>query len=379
MTAIRTSIPYEDCSVKVLELESRMYTVEHLREFSERVFQHCGLSAEDAAQAADVLVTADVWGITSHGVARLRAYYEMLAHGHVNPRPRIQVVRQMPATATLDGDNGLGLVVGPKANQLALEKADAVGSSWVSVRHSHHFGIAGYYPTKALARDMIGWAMTNTTPQVAPLWGVGPMLGTNPIAIAFPGKKEPPIIIDMATSAISYGVVENAQRQGVPLPDRCMIDGQGRPTTSPEQMRSGAALLPLGGDREHGGHKGYCLSAMIDILSGVLSGANWGPFVPPFPYYLRSPKRRVGQGIGHLFGAMRIDAFIEPDEFKLQIDDWIREFRAATPVDGTGGPLIPGDPEREAAARNLLHGISLLDPVTEDLRYVAAQTGVPFD
>ena len=359
--------------------ENHRYPSEHLREFTTRVFRHCDVPKTEACQAADVLSTADLWGIETHGVARLRAYYEMLAQGHINPRPQIRIVRELPATATIDGDNGLGLVVGPKANQLALEKADVVGTAWVSVCNSNHFGIAGYYAVQAVARDMIGWAMTNTTPQVAPLWGIGRMLGTNPIAVAFPAEPGAPIVIDMATSAISYGLVENALRKEQLVPDRCLIDAAGKPTTDPSEMSRGGALLPLGGDREHGAHKGYCLNVMVDLLCGVLSGANWGPFVPPFPRHLPGPERSVGKGIGHLFGAFRIDGFVDPDSFKRQIVEWIKVFRAAPSVPGTDGPLIPGDPEREAEAVRRREGISLLTSVIEDLRYIAKRSGVPLD
>jgi LDH2 family malate/lactate/ureidoglycolate dehydrogenase len=205
------------------------------------------------------------------------------------------------------------------------------------------------------------------------------MLGTNPIAIAFPGKEEPPIVIDLATCAAAYGKVEIAKRQAQPIPAGWAIDQHGRVTTDPQAMIDGGALLPLGSDRERGGHKGYCLAVMVDVLSAVLSGANWGPFTPPFALRQEIPKRSVGQGIGHFFGAMRIDAFIDPDEFKRQIDDLIRTFRATKPAPGTNGPLIPGDPEREAETDRRAHGIPLLMPVVSELRDISKQTRIPFD
>lgn len=360
-------------------VETTQYPIERLSEFSTRVFMALGVPEGDARQAADVLATSDLRGIDSHGVARLRTYYEMLTLGRINPRPQIRIVREMPGTATVDGDNGLGLVVGPKANEIAMEKAEAVGSGWVSVRNTNHFGIAGYYPLKALERDLVGWSMTNATKLVSPLWGAERMLGTNPIAIAFPGKEEPAIVIDMATSATAYGKVEIALRKGQPIPDGCAIDRDGRPTNDPRGMIDGGALMPLGGDREHGGHKGYSLAAMVDILSCVLSGANWGPFAPPFALRQEIPSRSVGKGIGHCFGALKIDGFIEPDEFKRQIDEWIRIFRAAKPAPGTPGPLIPGDPERKAEATRRKTGIPLIQAVVDDLRDIAKRTGIPFD
>jgi L-2-hydroxycarboxylate dehydrogenase (NAD+) len=329
--------------------ENPTYPIERLHEFSARVFMHVGVPRDDAHLAADVLAAADLRGVDSPGVARLHAYFEMLESGRINPKANVRVIRELPGTATVDGDNGLGLVVGPKANAIAMEKALAVGSGWVSVSNTNHFGVAGYYPMQALKHDLIGWAMTNSTNVVAPLWGAERMLGTNPIAVAFPGLEEPPIVIDMATSAAAYG----------------MIDG--------------GALLPLGGSREQGGHKGFCLAALVDIMSAVLSGANWGPFAPPFMLRLETPSRSVGKGIGHLFGALRIDGFIDPDAFKRQIDEWVRTFRATKPAPGTRGVVIPGDPERLAEAERRVTGVPLSPAVVTDLRDISARTGVPFE
>ncbi len=358
---------------------TKVFPIETLREFSTRVFRHFGVPGDDAAQAADVLASADLRGIDSHGVARLHSYFDVLSLGQINPRPQVKLLRSTASTGVVDGDNGLGLVVGPQANRIAMDMADRSGSGWVSVCNTNHFGIAGYYVLKAAERDLIGWAMTNSTSLVAPLWGAERMLGTNPIAIAFPGKHEPPIVIDMATSAVAYGKIEIARRNGDAIPLGWGIDSRGRPTTNPDDTVEGGALLPLGSDRERGGHKGYALAMMVDILSGVLSGANWGPFAPPFALRQETPQRSVGKGIGHFFGAMRIDGFIDSDSFKTQVDDYIRVFRATKPAPGTNGPLIPGDPEREAEQLRREKGVPLVLPVIEDLRDISARTGIPFD
>src|SRR5689334_15504976 len=183
----------------------RVFPWPRLHEFCVRVFRSLDVPEADARVAADVLSAADRRGIDSHGVARLKTYSDLLSVGRINPRPRIDVVRQTASTATVDGDNGLGLVVGPRANEIALDKAAEAGTGWVAVRNTNHFGIAGYYVLRALDRGMIGWAMTNSTKAVAPLWGAERMLGTNPIAIAFPAHEEPPIVLDMATSAVPLG------------------------------------------------------------------------------------------------------------------------------------------------------------------------------
>lgn len=355
------------------------YRGEDLRRFAAEVFISCGVPEEDARQAADVLCTADEWGIKSHGVARLRAYYEMLSLGHVNPRPSLRVVREAASVVVIDGDNGLGLVVGPRGVRMAMRKAEETGAAWASVFHSNHFGIAGYYATQGLASDMICWAMTNTPALVSPLWGVGRMLGTNPLAVGIPANEAAPVVVDMATSAISFGVVENALRSHDGVPTDCIADAQGNPTTDPEKFLSGGSLLPLGGDREHGGHKGYCLAALIDILCGVLSGANWGPFVPPFPHNINPPERQVGRGLGHLFGAFRVSAFTEPEAFKRRMDEWVGVLRATPAAQAAEGVQIPGDPERAAAAESRAKGVPVEKTVVEDLSYLARQLGLRFE
>lgn len=349
-----------------------------LREFCVRTFLHFGVPEEDAHTAAEVLARADLRGIDSHGVARLRSYVDMLTLGRINPRPTPRIVRESPSTATFDGDNGLGLVVGPKANALAIEKACAVGSGFVSVCNTNHYGIAGWYSLKALERGCLGISMTNSTKLVAPFHGGERMLGTNPIAIAFPGLEEPPIVIDFATSATAYGKIEIAKRLRAPIPQGWAVDNSGTPTADPDGMIQGGALLPLGSFAELSGHKGFCLAAMVDVLCCVLSGANWGPFAPPFALRQEIPARAVGKGIGHFFGALRIEAFIDETEFKRQIDDWIRTFRATRPMPGTEGVRIPGDPEREAEADRGVNGVPLIEPVIRDLEEIGRIIGSKF-
>ncbi len=330
--------------------DTALFPPEQLFEFSVRVFRHFGVPEVDARTASTVLQSADLRGIDSHGVARLHSYFDMLTLGRIDPNAKVTIVRESPSTATVDGGNGLGLVVGPKANAIAMEKALAAGSGWVSVRNTNHFGIAGYYVLQALERDLIGWAMTNT------------------------GLEEPAIVIDMATTAAAYGKIEIARRAGKPIPTGWAIDRAGATTTDPNAMIDGGAMLPLGSDRDRGGHKGYGLAVMVDVLSAVLSGANWGPFVPPFALRQEIPTRSVGKGIGHFFGALRIDAFIDTDEFKRQIDELVRILRKTRPAPGTSGPLIPGDPERQAEAVRRRDGIPVVAAVVDELRDISRQT-----
>jgi len=353
------------------------FSAEYLRDFTTRVFIHFGVPEQDAVAAADVLSKADLRGIDSHGVARLRTYVDMFTIGRINPRPDIKIVRDKKSVATVDGDSGLGLVVAPRANEIAMEKAAQHGSGWVSVCNTNHYGIASYYSLKALERDMIGWSMTNTSKTVVPLWGAERRLGTNPIAIAFPGLKNPPIVIDLSTSVVAFGKVEIAERAGTPLPEGWIIDGNGNMSTNPADVYKGG-LMPLGSTRELGAHKGYCLSAMVDILTSVLSGANWGPFVPPFALFEEVPDQSVGKGIGHFFGAMEIDGFEEVEVFKKRIDHWIEVFRNTKPAPGHQAVLIPGDPEHDAEKTRSKYGIPVIESVVNDLREIAKMTKVDF-
>ena len=349
----------------------------YLKDFTTKVFRHFGVPELDAIQAADVLSKADLRGIDSHGVARLRTYVDMFTIGRINPTPKLKIVRERKSVATIDGDSGLGLVVGPKANAIAMDKAAEFGSGWVSVCNTNHYGIAGYYSLKALEKDMIGWSMTNSSRIVVPLWGAERRLGTNPISIAFPGYKNPPIVIDLATSVVAFGKIEIAKHAGKTVPEGWMIDENGNASIHPDDIYDGG-LLPLGSTREMGGHKGYALSAMVDILTCVLSGANWGPFAPPFALFEETPKERVGKGIGHFFGAMDISGFEDVDVFKKRIDHWIEVFRKTKPASGQKAVLIPGDPEREAEEIRSKEGIPLIKAVVDDLNAVAELTGVEF-
>jgi LDH2 family malate/lactate/ureidoglycolate dehydrogenase len=352
------------------------FSVDQLKRFAASVLARLGCPEEDAALAATILIAADMRGIESHGIVRLTNYVAMLRDGRANPRPKVRIVRESPSTTTLDGDGGLGLVVGPYAANLAFDKATTVGTGWTAVANSNHFGIAGYYALKAAERDLVGMAMTNATAVVAPLWGAERMLGPNPLAVAFPGLEEPPIVIDMAPTVSTMGAIVVAKREGRELREGWAVDRDGNPARHPDQMLDGGALLTLGGTRALGGHKGYCLAVMADIFSAVFSGANWGPFVPPFGTYAIGREPQVGKRLGHFFGAWRIDAFRDPTEFKQTIDLWIRTFRATKPARGTSGPLIPGDPEREAEAIAVRDGIALGDKVVEQLRAIAADCNV---
>jgi len=349
-----------------------------LLDFTISIFLRIGCPEKDAHTAALTLLSADLRGIDSHGVARLIGYVRLHEAGRANPKPNVRVIHETPSTAVVDGDSGLGLVVAPYAMQVAIEKAEKVGTGWVSVQNSNHFGIAGYHALQAVKRDMIGVAMTNASALVAPTFSVERLLGTNPMCFAIPAGEEPPFVADLATTTAANGKLEILQRKSEEAPLGWIQDKDGNPSIDPHALKTGGALLPLGGDRDHGSHKGYALGAVVDILSAVLSGANYGPWVPPFPAYVPMPTGMPGKGIGHFLGAMRVDAFRPADEFKQHMDNWIRRFRSAKPAPGHEKVLIPGDPERDMEAERLAAGIPLLATVVDDLKALGAKLGVAF-
>lgn len=348
------------------------YSYPALSKFTFDVFQSMGCNEDDAKLATEVLVQADLRGIDSHGVARLIGYVRLWEAKRINSNPKIKVVHETPSTAVVDGDAGLGLVVAPKAMEIAMEKADKVGTGWVSVKNSNHYGIAGYHAMMALKRDMVGISMTNASPLVAPTFAKERMLGTNPIAVAIPSGSEAPFVADMATTTAANGKLEILQRKGEDTPEGWVQNKEGLPSQNAHELKSGGALLPLGGDREHGSHKGYALGSIVDIFSAVFSGANYGPWAPPFVSFLPMPENPVGEGLGHFLGAMRIDAFRSKEEFKGNMDNWIRRFKDTTAVSGKK-VIIPGEPEREMEEVRKQDGIPLNPNVVKDLKEVGAK------
>jgi L-2-hydroxycarboxylate dehydrogenase (NAD+) len=356
-----------------------MYTEKYLHHFTRSVFIKMGCSETDAEKIADVFLAAELRGLPSHGMIRIKDYYQLWKADRINVRPQVKVVHETPSTAVVDGDRAIGMVAATRSMELAIDKARKVGSGWVSTRNSNHYGIAGFYAMMALQHDMIGLAMTNANPLVAPTLSVSPMLGTNPIAVAIPAGKQPPFIADFATTPIARGKLAVAEKKGEKVPYGFVQDKTGTPSDDPAILKSGGSMLTLGGDYIHGSHKGFCLSAIVDIFSAVFSGANFGPFVPPSVAYLPVLEKKVGEGTGHFFGAMRIDAFQRTDVFKASMDEWITTFRNAKPAQGYDHVMIPGDPEREKEAKIRTEGIPVLPAITKEMKEIADELGVPFE
>ncbi len=355
-----------------------MYTYEYLKKFTSDIFEKMGCSREDANAISDVFMRAELRGLPSHGMIRIKDHYELWKAKRINTVPNIRIVHENPGTAVVDADGAIGMLAARRSMEIAISKAQETGTAWVATRNSNHLGIGAYYAMMALEKDMIGISMTNANPLVAPANSVSRLLGTNPITVAVPAGKEPPFVADLSTTPIARGKLAVAAKKGETVPLGYVQDKEGNPSSDPDILSKGGAMLPLGSDLEHGSHKGYALAAIIDILSGVLSGANFGPYIPPNLAFMPMPEIQVGKGMGHLFGALRIDGFIPSEEFKDRMDRWIVTFRKAKPIKGKK-VLIPGDIEREAEIRIRKEGINILPAIQKDLREVAAALGVDFE
>lgn len=356
-----------------------MYSADYLRNFTSRFFSKLGCPEEDASTIAEVLVAAERRGISSHGMIRIKNYYLMHEKGRINVRPEIKTERETPSTAVVDGGGAYGMVAAKRSMQIAIEKARNAGTGWVATKNSNHFGIAGYYSMMAMEEDMIGVAMTNANPLVAPTFSRSRLLGTNPIAVAVPAGKYPPYVADFATTPIARGKLTIKGKQGRSVEKGLVQDAEGFSSTNPDIIKEGGAILPLGSDPSHGSHKGYCLNSIVDIFSAVFSGANFGPFVPPQVPFLSPPDEQVGQGLGHFFGAMRIDAFQEKEAFKNRMDKWLETFQKAENIEGQPEVMIPGDPERAMEEKTDREGIELLGSVKEELSELADKMGIDFE
>lgn len=339
---------------------------ESLTEFVVKCFQKTGVPLAEARIATDVLLEADLRGIESHGIARLTGWYiDRLRNGNTKPVSKIRVVHEATSTALMDGDGGLGLLVGYRAMELAIRKAVSSGAGFVSVTNSRHFGIAGYYSAMALAHDMIGISMTNSGPLVLPTFGTVPMVGTNPISVAAPTGTGTPFLLDMATSVVSAGKFESAARQGKTIPVGWALDELGEATTDPVVARAARQFLPLGSDADTSNYKGYGLGVVVDILCGVLSGIGASPM--------------LSDSYGHFFGALRIDSFRPANEFKAMMDVMCRGLRE-TPVRADHEQvLVPGDREFQSREDRLKDGIPLYPTVLEALKVLGVELEVPLD
>ncbi|MEN4011285.1 MAG: Ldh family oxidoreductase [Chloroflexota bacterium] len=353
--------------------QAQLFRADDLHKYIVRFFTRLKVSEEHAHIAANVLISADLRGVSSHGIIRLHSYYgSRLVKGLINPASPFRVVSETPATLLIDGESGLGMVVGYHTMQAVIEKARLSGAALGSVRNSNHYGIAGYYAMMALPHDMIGVSFTNAQPLVAPTYGRSRVLGTNPIAVAAPALNARPYVLDMATSIVPIGKITVYDKAGEKIPAGWGIDKDGKVTTEPKDVLNGGALMPLGGIDLMRGYKGYGLALLVDIFSGILSGAATGPNVG-------APGKDLPANVGHFFAAVRIDAFRDPLEFKSDLDRLMATLKAAPKAEGHERIYIHGEKEFELEEHNRQHGVPLLVEVVKGLREAGEQIGVSFD
>ena len=342
---------------------------EKLTRFVQAAFEKLGVPAADAQIAAETLVAADLRGVDTHGVIRFSPhawYVKWLSDGSMTAKPNIQVISETPSTALLDGDRGMGMVIGHRAMELAIEKAKQCGIGMVGVRNSRHYGMSAQYAMQALAHNMIGIAMTNASRQVVPTFGREARFGTNPMCFAVPADKELPFVLDMATTTAAAGKLELAARLEKSIPTGWALDEKAEPTHDPRVAQKARRLLPLGGSRDNGSHKGYGLAILVEILCGVLTGTLTALNADQDPR-------------GHFFGAIRVDAFRPVTEFKRDMDRLIRELKSTPPIQGQNRVYVAGEIEFETAEERAERGVPLLPSVLKGLREVSEQLGMPYN
>ncbi len=334
--------------------------------FIQRAYAAVGVSRDEAASIAELMVLADRRGIDTHGIARLPSYVARLKSGAINKSPRIRIVEEFPATALIDGDNGMGHLVMSHAAKLAIAKAAQSGIGWVGARGSNHAGAAAPYAMMPLAHDMIGlYLAVAEVNHMAPWGGIEPLLGTNPVAIAIPTQDEAPIVLDVATTVASNGRVGAAVENGEALPEGWMIDRAGRPVTDPKRAHE-ATLLPIGG------YKGYGLSLVFSLMAGALNGAPVGrdagnPAGPP----LKAPAN-TGQAIM----ALNVASFASVERFKRAVDAVARDLRTSQPLPGSGPVRYPGERGHESFLASAKSGVPLRAKTLAALKKLAADLGI---
>jgi L-2-hydroxycarboxylate dehydrogenase (NAD+) len=344
--------------------------VKNLVDFMIIALQKMGIPSDDARIIADVLITSDLWGVRSHGIAHLKMYHERIKAGLQLPITNWKVVKETPTTAVVDGGNGMGMVVGTHAMQLAIQKAKEFGLGAVAVRNSSHYGVAGYYPLMAVKEGLVGLSVTNAHPSTAPTFGTEPTLGTNPIAVAVPTDEDFPYMYDAATSVIPRGKIEVAARANKPIPEGWVINDQGNAVTDSSQIiaemnKNNMALLPLGGSGEFmGGHKGYGLSTFVEIFSAAFQNGAYLSMLHDTDHDGNKQFLRIG----HFFLAINVEHFIPLEDFKHITGNMMRELRGSRKASDQPRIYTAGEKEYLNTLKNQAQGIEITAGVQKALQ-----------
>jgi LDH2 family malate/lactate/ureidoglycolate dehydrogenase len=354
--------------------EDRVYVAhDRMHAATKAIFTKMGLSDDDATVSADVLMTSDLRGCESHGVSNMLArYVDDYSKGYMNPRPNVRVTRESHVTANLDGDIGLGLHVLPKAMDMAIEKAREHGTGTVVVHNSRHIGMLAYHAMMPIAHDMIGWCMTAGNPvHAVPTFGAEARFATNPWAWAFPADKEAPFVFDIATTQVAGNKLRLADRIGAPMEPAWITGNDGAPIMEESALppQGQYKMLPFGGTREQGSHKGYGFAAVAEIMCDLLSGMGAGFLMPPAPPLV----------LGHYVQAISIDAFTDVPKFKRDMDDLLRGLRETKPAPGHDRVVYAGLPEAEETEIRMRDGIPYHREVIEWFESLRAELDLDYD
>ena len=343
-------------------------SVELLRDQIVSILRGFGMTEEHVAVTTEHILYSDVHGIDSHGCGMLHTYYEDLIAGRVTMNPKIEVIRESPTTALIDGGGGLGHVPSDMAMKLAVKKCHESGIAAIAVRNSGHYGAAGAYARIAAQEGFIGISMTNTSePSVVPTFGRDPMFGTNPIAFAAPAGKNPPFHLDMSTSTVPLGKIMMALRKGRPIEEGWAVDADGLPVTNARAALKQNRLTPLGSTSKLGSYKGYGLATVVEILTSVLAGS-----AP------NRNKRTVDQDVCHFFLVLNPASFRAPGEFESELNTLMDSLRSSRPLEAKQPVMVAGDPEQAAFAERIRSGIPLTRALIEEIRTICHATGLPF-
>jgi len=352
--------------------------VDVIKRFMVDVFQGLGLPESDARTSAEVLITSDLRGIESHGLGRLKYYYDRIRRGQHRTQTEIVVVQESETTALLDGQHGTGHVIASRAMRMAMDKARQYGMGCVAVRNSTHFGIAGYYPLMAAEEGMIGLAVTNARPSITPTFGTEPMLGTNPIAFAAPSDMPYPFCLDMATSIAQRGKIEVAARADKPVPEGWVVDREAEPMTDPAEIldhfgHAAAALLPLGGAGESmAGYKGYGLATMVEILSAALSG---GAFMKDLLGFNEDGTPRHYM-VGHFFLAIDVEHLLPLSVFRSITGQIMRDLQNAGKAPGQDRIYVAGEKEYYLTQERTKNGIPVNPSLRREMQIMRDELGI---
>ena len=343
------------------------FTCEYLKQFSKKIMLNAGLNEKEATIFADNLIEADMRGVSSHGITRLKTYAERVTKGVVATNVVPFIENDSPSFLRVNGKNGMGAPVGIQVMDFCIERAKKTGACFASVSHGNHFGCASFYSMYAADRNMIGFAMCNSDASVVPTGGTKPMLGTNPLSVSIPAKRHPHLVLDMATSVVARGKVFLAEKEGRSIPKDWGVDSQGVPTDIPSKILNGGSMLPVGGP------KGYAIGLIIDIICSVLTGSNNGRTIPSFFFDFEHE-----QNNGFFFGAMNIEHIIPLNIFYDRMDAVLGEFKSVPPAPGVKEVMIPGEIEYNKTQECKMKGIEISETIVKELIDLGEFYRVPF-